>query len=208
METTKDRLKQYLKYKRMSNLAFEKSVNLSNGYINNMVKGFGVDILFKIAETYPELNIEWIVNGKGEMLNPVNIVQKIGNVSKNSGFVGNMSGGSVDIHHDESKDKVIEKQEQQVINMFTALIEELKGFHEVGERRDDRIKEQDAYIASIVKHSYLRNEENMKRIDKDRERLDKLIEQHQSLIQTISYQNQKIQDRADKLFDLFVKQEK
>lgn len=108
-----------------------------------------------------------------------------------------VTGGRVDIHHDEGKDKVIETQEKQVVNMFTALIEELKGFHEVGARRDDRIKEQDTYIASIIKHSYLRNDENMKR-------LDELIRQQNKLVEMVIQQNERTQNRADKIVDALI----
>lgn len=66
--TVKDRLKLFCKESRMPISAFEKSINVSNGYINSISKGLGIDILNAIIEKYSNLNIEWVLSGKGNML--------------------------------------------------------------------------------------------------------------------------------------------
>ena len=66
--TVKDRLKLFCKESGMPISVFEKSINVSNGYINSISKGLGIDILNTIIEKYSSLNIEWVLSGKGNML--------------------------------------------------------------------------------------------------------------------------------------------
>lgn len=159
---------------------------------NGKTKSVSKSMADKILSVFPEFNRYWLITGEGDMLKLSTEVnnQKIKG-DKNQVFQVKSIKGDIEIQHhsDEGKDRLIETQERQVINMFSALLEELKGFHEIGSRRDDRIKEQDKYIARIIKHSYLRNDENMKRMDElirqqneDRKDMRKLIEQNNDLI--------------------------
>ncbi len=50
---------------------FEKSINASNGYVNSISKGIGEEKRFLILEKYPNLSIEWLLTGKGEMLKSI-----------------------------------------------------------------------------------------------------------------------------------------
>lgn len=68
METTKERLQIFLKHIKISQSRFEKSIDVSNGYVNSMRKGVGVEVLEKIKSTYPELNTNWLITGEGAML--------------------------------------------------------------------------------------------------------------------------------------------
>jgi len=67
-ETVKDRLIKYLLLKKISQRSFEVKIGLSNGYINNIRKSIQPDKLQNILLNYPDLNIEWLLTGKGEML--------------------------------------------------------------------------------------------------------------------------------------------
>lgn len=61
-----NRLDSYLKKHGISYNAFEKSINASNGYIGKSVKNnssIGSDVLEKIAEVYPDIDILWLVTG-------------------------------------------------------------------------------------------------------------------------------------------------
>ena len=66
--SVKERLKIYIKHSDLSNKAFEISINVSNGYINNISKSIGIEILEKIVEKYSNLNLDWLISGRGEML--------------------------------------------------------------------------------------------------------------------------------------------
>ena len=66
-----ERLKQYIDYKSISLNAFDKSIGASNGYIGKQIKNgasVGSDMVEKIISTYTDLNLEWLITGKGEML--------------------------------------------------------------------------------------------------------------------------------------------
>ncbi len=47
---------------------FEKSINVTNGYVNSISKSIGVDKIKTILEKYPNVDLEWLLTGKGEML--------------------------------------------------------------------------------------------------------------------------------------------
>ena len=67
-ETVKQRLVKYLKYKKIGQNKFESIAGISNGYISNLKSAPGVNILTKILTAAPDLNRDWLVEGKGEML--------------------------------------------------------------------------------------------------------------------------------------------
>ena len=71
MDNTKDRLKELAKAYGMGQNKFEASCGLGNGTINNSRGGVSSTTLEKISSTYPEVNIEWLVTGKGNMLKDV-----------------------------------------------------------------------------------------------------------------------------------------
>lgn len=67
--SVKERLKIYIKHIGISIIDFEKSINVSNGYVNSISKSIGNEKLGLIIERYPNLNLDWLLTGKGEMLN-------------------------------------------------------------------------------------------------------------------------------------------
>ena len=64
----KERLLIFLKHLGMSQGAFEKKVCLSNGFVNNIGDSIRKISYEKISAAYPELNINWLKTGEGEML--------------------------------------------------------------------------------------------------------------------------------------------
>lgn len=71
METSVQRLKQYLEANNIAPSAFYTTTGFSNGYLNN-VKVLGADKLEIILKCYPDLNVLWVITGKGNMYNPKN----------------------------------------------------------------------------------------------------------------------------------------
>ena len=63
----KDRILQFLDYKGLSKNKFYIKVGLSNGFLDKG-KDIGASKIEDIYSTYPEINLEWLITGKGEML--------------------------------------------------------------------------------------------------------------------------------------------
>lgn len=64
----KERIKIFIKHVGIPISSFEDSINVANGYVNSISKSIGVDKINKILEVYPNLNLEWLFTGEGEML--------------------------------------------------------------------------------------------------------------------------------------------
>lgn len=66
--TVGERLDQFIQSKGLGRYQFEMKCGLSQGYIANIRNSPHPDKLKKIANVFPELNIEWLMIGRGEML--------------------------------------------------------------------------------------------------------------------------------------------
>jgi hypothetical protein len=66
--SVKNRLKDYLKSENIAVTTFEKSIGVSNGYVNSISKSIGLDKLELIIENYSKMSVEWLLTGKGPML--------------------------------------------------------------------------------------------------------------------------------------------
>lgn len=64
----KNRIKDFIKTENLTIIEFEKSLNVANGYVNSISKSMGIDKMATIIEKYPNLNMDWLITGNGEML--------------------------------------------------------------------------------------------------------------------------------------------
>ena len=65
------RLKQFIEYLGVSTRNFEQKISVSNGLIARFLSKnttIQSDVLSKICDTFPELNPDWLITGKGVML--------------------------------------------------------------------------------------------------------------------------------------------
>jgi len=151
----KERLISYLEFKGITKSFFEKSIRMGNGYINN-VKSIGSDKLEDIINQYPDLNIEWLISGCGEMLkleynagrdNNINTGNNKGVVG-NSGTIGNMvsenSGNYVSMG-DQKVKKLLKDGEIHIEMEQSAEIELLK---QTNSYLEIRIKDLETLIGS------------------------------------------------------------
>lgn len=67
----KERLIKYIKCKFISQKEFCEVIGVSHGYISAIKKSIAPDKLQRISELYPDLNIDWLITGQGEMLRDV-----------------------------------------------------------------------------------------------------------------------------------------
>lgn len=66
-----NRIKEYLDFKGISISAFEKSIGMSNASFGKSLKNngaIGTDKLENILNIYPDISVEWLITGNGEMI--------------------------------------------------------------------------------------------------------------------------------------------
>ncbi len=66
--SVKDRLKKFIEFNKLPVSTFEKSIKVTNGYVNSISKSIGIEKIELILELYPNLNLEWLFTGKSKML--------------------------------------------------------------------------------------------------------------------------------------------
>lgn len=67
-KTIKDRLLEFIEHKSISVRQFELASGLGSAYIAHMPKKMSPRKISGISAAYPELNLTWLLEGRGEML--------------------------------------------------------------------------------------------------------------------------------------------
>lgn len=66
--TVQQRLISYIKFKGISVNKFEVLCGMSTGYVANMRKSIQPDKIMNIIHSFPDISVEWLLAGRGEML--------------------------------------------------------------------------------------------------------------------------------------------
>jgi hypothetical protein len=66
--SVKERLREFVDYKNIGRNRFEELVEISIGYLSTKSPSVGSGIIEKIARIYNDLNLEWLITGKGDMI--------------------------------------------------------------------------------------------------------------------------------------------
>jgi phage repressor protein C with HTH and peptisase S24 domain len=105
METTvKQRLLDFIYHLRVSQKDFCDALGVSNSYVHSIRKSIAPEKLSAISAQYPELNIEWLLTGKGEMLNSGRAVSG-GVVVTNNGHINGNNNMTVTHTHSSSAEQ-------------------------------------------------------------------------------------------------------
>lgn len=64
---TKERLKLFVQALNLGQNKFEEEVGIANGYLASRSQSVNSDAIEKIVSKYPNLNLEWLFTGQGEM---------------------------------------------------------------------------------------------------------------------------------------------
>lgn len=108
-----DRLLQYLAFRGIRPREFELRCGMSNGYLKKQVKGkgtIGSEKLKNIREQYPDLDMDWVLWGTGEMFLP----------SKDQGF------REEEGIYLTAKDEIIEQLRRQIALLESAIADKNK----------------------------------------------------------------------------------
>lgn len=114
--TIKDRIMEYAKEKHITIREFERKSGLSNGYINSIRKGLGVEKLENVLKSFPDLNRDWLLYGEGTML----IDSSTSNGSHSSQAVGE---GATANNSEGVKEclEIIRKQQESIDKLVDAI---------------------------------------------------------------------------------------
>lgn len=66
--TLTDRVKEYCDYKNIAKSTFERKAGVANGYFKEATLRISPQKIMGIHRAFPDLNIEWLQTGNGEML--------------------------------------------------------------------------------------------------------------------------------------------
>lgn len=119
----KERIQQLIDFKRISILAFEKSVGLSNGYLRN-TKSISAANCARILATYPDISSEWLLLGQGEMQKAT---QQIGDISNSTVSGVNVSGTEIHISNPGAYNALLEtvKTYQKITEKYQSQMDEI-----------------------------------------------------------------------------------
>ncbi len=70
---------------------FSAAIGVSNAYISSIKRSIQPDKLARIQQNYPDLNIEWLVTGRGEMLNTPQHMSVINNGTNSDTMANNIT---------------------------------------------------------------------------------------------------------------------
>lgn len=117
MKNIKERLEFYLLSKRINKSEFGRRIGVSNAFISSMKKSISPEKLAKIKEEFPDLSIDWLMTGEGDMI--------IGEVSGGNNAIGREV--VLNINESETINNLIAviKKEQEQKDRMLAIIEEL-----------------------------------------------------------------------------------
>lgn len=131
--TVKERLIEYLKHKRVSKSEFGRRIGVSSSYVDSIRKSIDKDKLLSIAESFPDLNQQWLLYGMGEMLNSGQAITNESGVLING---DNINSPINNRQHNSDSPDVLRAQ----IELLTERIRE----------KDAQISEKDAQINSLL----------------------------------------------------------
>lgn len=103
----RDRILKYIEHKGIDKSNFEKQSGLANGFVDKSGDNTRRSSLDKISNAFPDLNIDWILTGQGEMLKERNNLNNIINPKESQGvpyFEDIESTGSIMSMHNDYKE--------------------------------------------------------------------------------------------------------
>ncbi|MDE6535887.1 MAG: hypothetical protein K2K82_07775 [Muribaculaceae bacterium] len=116
MQTIQDRLARFLTEENISTQKFERLCNLGVGAASKLSLKSYATTYARIAKAFPQLNIDWLKTGDGEMLNPpspleLNVDFKMSGQSQMAvGNITNMNDAKTQIAVLQERIKAMESQ--------------------------------------------------------------------------------------------------
>lgn len=81
------RILEFIDYLGISTAEFERNCGLSNGSVSKMGENTRRSTIDKISNIYPQLNVNWLLTGEGNMINERNNSSIIDSNNNNRGII-------------------------------------------------------------------------------------------------------------------------
>lgn len=127
-----DRLKLFLKENKIGQTKFEEQAGFGRGYISKIKGSIGSDLICKMSEVFPNLNIDWLITGRGDMLISDNMNVSVGRDNSGvaagvvNGVITHTGGGSVDNRSYVAEKIIRENGDTELYNDTQSVIERLE----------------------------------------------------------------------------------
>ena len=135
----KEKIKQYLNSKGVSKNSFYQKTGFAVGFLDSG-KSLGADKLETIIDNYPDLSLEWLVLGKGDMIKPATITNGSGVVLAGD----NNTNNNIDNRQYYSDSPDVLKAQIEILD------ERIKEKDAQIKEKDAQIKEKDAQINKLL----------------------------------------------------------
>ena len=138
-----ERLKEFIKTQGLKNSTFEKRAGLGNGYISKVKGSPSPEKCEDILKAFPELSREWLLTGRGEMLNSPDSVSAVDPQSPEASPVPpEVPGGSVVVLPSEAWEVIkkqadsLERKDAQMDRVISLLEDSLNEAKKMAARLD------------------------------------------------------------------------
>lgn len=133
--SVKQRLIDYLKFKHISKIEFGRAIGVSSAYVTSIRNSISPNKIQSIALKFPDLDIQWLLTGDGEMIKGINI--------------GNSSNGVIINGSNRMKNSTIDNR-QYYSDSPDVLRAQIELLDERIKEKDAQIKEKDAQINRLL----------------------------------------------------------
>ena len=120
-----ERIAMYLQFRAITPHSFERKIHLSNGYFSKQIKNLGSvgsDILVKIYNSYPELNMLWVLTGEGQMIVDDLSENQVSKVNEFSSRYETESRKLKSLESDLEKLNVLVKDKDKIIGLYEFML--------------------------------------------------------------------------------------
>ena len=119
----KERLTAFLRKKGINNSEFGRRTGTSSAYVSSIRQSISTDVLEKIAKAFPDLNVEWLLLGTGEMYRADTVTQN-GHINQNGNGSNTVNGGEAG-----ELIEMLKKRDEQIDSLISLLERERNNEH-------------------------------------------------------------------------------
>ena len=106
----RSRIADIIKHYNISGREFGRRINKSEGFSNTVKDNIGIDVVRKILDEFPSVDLFWLVTGKGEMLKQDSPAVNVRFVETPDAFIESYTGLAIEVG--QLKEKLKQSEEE------------------------------------------------------------------------------------------------